>query len=130
MRAPNKRTSKLSEAGKALRAAGRALFIIAFIVLTVAVQVIWIAVIVWFLFRLFRYVALALLVGTALGAGMALQAPPSRPLPAANGNFAREIFCEVGDENRHQLSCDTQSRQRRRCTKVPAACLAKPSYTI
>src|ERR1700733_10638295 len=88
MRAPNEGTSKLSEAGKTLRAAGRALFIIAFIVLTVAVQVIWIAVIVWFLFRLFRYVALALLVGTALGAGMALQAPPPRPLPAANGLVA------------------------------------------
>jgi hypothetical protein len=85
MRAPNKRTSKLSEAGKALRAAGRSLFIIVYIVLAVAVQVIWIAVIVWFLFRLFRYVALALLVGTALGACMA---PPSRPLPAANGLVA------------------------------------------
>jgi hypothetical protein len=68
-----------------LRAAGRAFFIIVFIVLMVAVQVIWIAVIVWFLFRLFRYVALALLVGTALGACMA---PPSRPLPAANGLVA------------------------------------------
>jgi hypothetical protein len=76
MRAPYKGTSKLSEAAKTLRAAGRALFIIVFIVLTVAVQVIWIAVIVWFLFRLFRYVALALLVGTAIGACMA---PPSRP---------------------------------------------------
>jgi hypothetical protein len=47
----------------------------------VAVQVIWIAVIVWFLFRLFRYVALALLVGTALGACIA---PPSRPQPMAS----------------------------------------------
>jgi hypothetical protein len=46
-----------------------------------AVQVIWIAVIVWFLFRLFRYVALALLVGTALGACIA---PPSRPQPMAS----------------------------------------------
>jgi hypothetical protein len=44
--------------------------------------------IVWFLFRLFRYVALALLVGTALGAGMVLQAPTSRPLPGANGLVA------------------------------------------
>jgi hypothetical protein len=83
MRAPNKGTSKLNEAGKALRATGRSLFIIVLIVLAVAVQVIWIAVIVWFLFRLFRYVALALLVGTALGACMA-----PRPLPAANGLVA------------------------------------------
>jgi hypothetical protein len=88
MRAPSKRTSKLSEAGKALRTAGRSLFIIVYIVLAVAVQIIWIAVIVWFLFRLFRYVALALLVGTALGAGMVLQVPPSRPLPGANGLVA------------------------------------------
>jgi hypothetical protein len=85
MRAPNEGTSKLSEAGKTLRAAGRTLFIMVFILLTVAVQVIWIAVIVWFLFRLFRYVALALLVGTALGACMA---PRSRPLPATNGLVA------------------------------------------
>jgi hypothetical protein len=76
-------TAVTCEAAKTLRAAGRALFIIVFIVQAVAVQIIWIAVIVSFLFRLFRYVALALLVGTALGACVA-----PRPLPAANGLVA------------------------------------------
>jgi 'Cold-shock' DNA-binding domain len=84
MGAPNKGTSNLSEAAKALRATGRSLFIIVFVVLMVAAQALWIAVIVWFLFGLFHYVALALLVGMALARGQQSEgATPARPPRAA-----------------------------------------------
>jgi hypothetical protein len=115
MGAPDKGTSNVSEAAKAPRATGRSLFIIVFVFLTVAAQALWIAAIVWFLFRLFHYVALALLVGMALALGQQSEgATPGRPPRAGGRRMGRQPPAPPGRGASIELWALRSARRSRR----------------